>query len=149
LFTPRCVNVKIPTSIYVGFNSWETRLKTKQISTASAGRVGGAGCSIEVKTVPTPQLSELPPVLCSSSTAPPIIDRNVSKNFVIMNNAKKQSTQKEITKIKKVQIIEPSFGKPRIILAQNNGQNPHLYLIVCPLFCAKMILGFPKEGSII
>ena len=114
-------------------------MKTKQISTASAGRVGGAGCAIEVKTVPTPKLSDLPPVLCSSSTAPPIIDRNVSKNFVIMNNAKKQSTQKEITKIKKVQIIEPSFGKPRIILAQKNEQTIKYKCGFCPELFEKMI----------
>ena len=135
----KCDRKVTNTSRPLGFNSWETRLKTKQISTASAGRVGGAGCSIEVKTVPTPKLSELPPVLCSSSTAPPIIDRNVSKHFVIMNNAKKQSTQKEITKIKKVQIIEPSFGKPRIILAQNNEQTIKYKCGFCPESFEKMI----------
>ena len=111
-------------------------MKTKQISTA---RVEGAGCAIEVKTVPTPKLSDLPPVLCSSSTAPPIIDRNVSKKFVIMSNAKKQSTQKEITKIKKVQIIEPSFGKPRIILAQKNEQTLKYKCGFCPELFEKMI----------
>merc|ERR1719203_1828705 len=56
-----------------------------------------------------------------------------------MNNAKKQSTQKEITKIKKVQIIEPSFGKPRIILAQKNEQTIKYKCGFCPESFEKMI----------
>ena len=66
----KCDRKVTNTSRTSGFNSWETRLKTKQISTASAGGVGGAGGAIEPKNVRTPKLSDLPPVLCSSSNSP-------------------------------------------------------------------------------
>ena len=51
-----------------------------------------------------------------------------------MNNAKK-----ETTKIKRVQIIEPSNGKPRIILTQKDEQTVKYSCSFCPESYEKMI----------
>ena len=51
-----------------------------------------------------------------------------------MNNAKK-----EITKIKRIQIMEPSVGKTRIILAQKNEQTVKYNCSFCPESYEKMI----------
>ena len=66
----KCDRKVTNTSRPLYFNSWETRLKAKQISTASVGGIGGAGDAMAPKTVRIPKLSDLPPVLCSGSNSP-------------------------------------------------------------------------------
>ena len=66
----KCDRKVTNTSRPLDFNSWETRLKAKQISTASVGGIGGAGDAMAPKTVRIPKLSDLPPVLCSGSNSP-------------------------------------------------------------------------------